>query len=257
MSGHSNININLEREMGMKTFIFDSNATKTGGYLFNDWGTMLEQVTLQGGEFEILFPLLAGGSVVIPPGTYDMSRMRLVGLNGLAAVDISNVVLENLSNVDSLFLVNNGSVANIPQTSSITFQSCLLLNGPTATAPMVQVDASNNMLVLTTNFSVDPAAVPLIDVSAGTLLVIARGSQLGTVLPIFSGLGAVTVQVDPGVCFEPAVQAIATVTVSQRPTYVPGGTVGVEWAGAVPTNFKDAVDRIAVAVAAGAAGPIA
>ncbi len=133
----------------------------------------------------------------------------------------------------------------------------MLLNGPTATAPMIQVGTSNNMLVLNSNFTVDPAAVPLVDVTAGTLLVIARGAQLGTVLPIFSGAGAVTVQVDPGVCFDPTVQTIATVTVSQRPTYIPGGAVGVEWAGAAPTNFKDAVDRMAVAVAAGAVGPIA
>lgn len=39
--------------------------------------------------------------------------------------------------------------------------------------------------------------------------------------------------------------------------YTAAGSVGVEWAGAVPTTIKDALDRIAVAVAGGTSGPIA
>jgi len=266
-------NINLEVETALKSFIFDPNSPQSDTS-YNDWDAMLEVMRGLPGIKQILIPE-APPVITIPPGTYDMTDIIISGETPLAFADITDVVFQNLMKVTNLAMGVGTSVANTVSNfvfndgagHFISFDKASFIVGALAAFPIFDISAASALGVLAheSSFASVNPGVPVFAVDAtSTLAATSFGGVQGNnwgggpgsdPFVVVAPGGIFTLEVTTGDIFWAANNPSGPTTLTRQDDYEPLGALGVVWAGVIPTNVKDALDRIA-AVVAGAHGAI-
>lgn len=258
-------NINLEGVSAVTSFIFDSTSTEPSDIVYNDWDALLGAAQATPGLKEIIIP--EGNpppiTVTIPPGTYDMTNIALVGTSPVSSALISDVVFQNLTTIKNLTLSTPGNtvpsfVFNDGSNHVLTVENSSLLTAPTSTAPMIDVSNGSILAIpaCTSAFLSSNPGVPLITVGVGATIQAASfaGSQGnnwggGFGVPAFVTVapgGMFFLGLATGDIFWSTNNPAGPTLVSRSNDYEEA--VLADWSGLNPLNVKTALDRIAAHV---------
>lgn len=263
-------NINLEVSTAFKSFIFDPSADQSDT-TYNDWDAMLEVLRSLPGIKEILIP--EGSLIQIPAGTYDMTDIVISGETPLAAVEINDVVFENLSKISDLSIGVGATAANtVPSFSyndgaahALSLDKVTFTTGALAALPVFDVSAGSILGVNAqeSSFISTNPAVPVFAVDATSALGGASAGGFGGTggnswgggdvedpfVTVAAG-GVFNLTLATGDIFWAGNQVTGPTTVTRKDDYE--SAVVANWDGTEPLNVKNALDRIAAAL-----GPIA
>jgi len=263
-------NINYQGAVAVSTLIFNSNLTEQTDIAFNDWNALLGKAQEIPGIKDII--ITGSTASTIPPGTYDMTDIRLVGATAFAGLNVTDAVLNNLEYIENLTMTTGVGVANtVPTfqlssgslTGTLTMTRANLVTGALATVPMMDITAGTSLRLSATESSFLSAnvAVPVIHIDATPSSLVASiasgtpgnnwgGGPGSPAFVVVDAGGVFTLGLGTGDIFWAANQAFGPTIISRIDDYE--SAVVADWSGVEPENVKTALDRIAAAV-----GPIA
>ena len=248
---------------GTNKFVFSKTLAADNIHVFNDWTILYSHIQTTTTLPKIVY---IDGSFADPPeipaGTYDLQGVVLKALHYRDGQQDNIKILDGAVIDNALYWEDLGvnfdttnTVMTLPFSASgfndISLVRSAFFGSPST--PPIHVTGSANIQMNKGAFQRFPYA-PLITVDAGQTLFVNTSAQCIILNKNITGAGSLNLTKEPTVYFDETDQTIASITVNNPRTYEKG--TPADWAGApTPIAYKDAIDRLAAAVAA-LSGPI-
>lgn len=271
----TSINLGSGAGATVTTLIYDP-ASPESSLSYPDWNDLMDALSTVSGLKQIVVatPPDPTSAVTIPAGTYDMAGISLVG-ETFVSLRIEDAVFQNLTSISNLSISVGLAVANtVPSfvyddgnNHVLNLDRVNLIVTINATAALIEISNGSSLSMWATDASFRGLfGVPTITVDAtSSLTARAIGGTPGNEWGGVSGNeafvdvalgGTFVLEIGTGDTFFADDNLAGPTLLSRLDDYEADGAVGVVWNVSVPTNVKDALDRIAAYLAVTGAGPI-